>query len=350
MAKLSIKEKATNAETMEHILQVQKGCNKIAMALIERGHLHDRSKLDTPEVEYFTKYKDELKDLTYNSLEYKECLDKMRPAIDHHYITNRHHPEFYEQFIEWQPIIIDGWDFTGYYEVSNYGNIRSLSREVKRAGNKGNLTLEGQILKANITPKGYCRIQLSKNDRKRAFMVHRLVANAFLENPENKPSVNHKNGDKQDNRVTNLEWMTYSENEQHSYDNELRKSSIKYAVTCTTLDITTLGCEKMAKELRKHGYEKASPAGVWKAITEGTKHLNLEFEGIKFEEWMRSPISEMNLIDIMELISDWWASSKRTKHGNIRNSIEQGIKRFDISPQLASIMRNTIEILEEGIE
>lgn len=159
MAKLSQKEKATNYETMVHIQQVQKAVNKLSMLAIERGRVHDRSKLEAPEVEYFAKYTDELKDLTYNSKEYKECLEKMKPAIDHHYATNRHHPEHF-------------------------------------------------------------------------------------------------------------------------------------------------------------------PDGV----------------------------AGMSIVDILEMISDWWASAKRQNNGNLRISLEESCKRFGIEPQLASIIKNTLEILEEGVE
>jgi hypothetical protein len=70
--------------------------------------------------------------------------------------------------------------------------------------------------------KGYNRVSLSLNGKVKRFQVHRLVAEHFILNPNKKPCVNHKNGDKQDNNILNLEWCTYSENEKHSY-NELGK-------------------------------------------------------------------------------------------------------------------------------
>lgn len=106
----------------------------------------------------------------------------------------------------------------------------------------------------------------------------------------------------------------------------------------------------MAQQLRDLGYKKATSAGVWRGVTKGKKHLDLEFEGEKFEEWMRSPIAQMSLIDLIEMIRDWHASAKRTKNGDIKVSLEVNIKRFHIDEQVADILRNTLEILEEGVE
>ncbi len=70
------------------------------------------------------------------------------------------------------------------------------------------------VMKAHKDGSGYLRVKLLGETRK----VHRLVASAFIPNPENKPTVNHINGNKTDNRVDNLEWATHSENKQHAFD------------------------------------------------------------------------------------------------------------------------------------
>ena len=99
----------------------------------------------------------------------------------------------------WKPIK----DFEGYYEVSNIGRVRSLN--YKRTG-------KGKILKNIEDYKGYLEVGLTKNGKRKQFKIHRLVAEAFIPNPENKPCIDHINTVKSDNRVENLRWVTYKEN------------------------------------------------------------------------------------------------------------------------------------------
>lgn len=95
----------------------------------------------------------------------------------------------------------------GYYEVSNTGKVRSVSGGRRK----------GVELKQSTLPRGYKRVSLVKDGDKTNASIHRLVAEAFLSNPENKPCVNHIDGNPANNRLENLEWCTYSENELHSH-------------------------------------------------------------------------------------------------------------------------------------
>lgn len=93
---LNEQEKATNAETWEHINLVMKLLASAQIELMRRQFTHDRSKLGHPEVSTFTEFTPKLKDSTYGSDEYKGFLAAMAPALKHHYENNRHHPEFFE--------------------------------------------------------------------------------------------------------------------------------------------------------------------------------------------------------------------------------------------------------------
>lgn len=118
----------------------------------------------------------------------------------------------------WKDIV----GYENYYQISNYGNVISKERIVKSKNNSFAKKKEC-IKKAGIT-NGYKLVLLSKENIEKGFLVHRLVAIHFIPNIENKPEVNHKDGDKLNNHFSNLEWVTRSENEQHSYDNGLQIS------------------------------------------------------------------------------------------------------------------------------
>jgi hypothetical protein len=263
---------------------------------------------------------------------------QMKTALDHHYSNNTHHPEFWMFREEWKEIE----DTEGVYEVSNYGQIRTVSRTVIR-DNQGNFEKKGQIIKSYLTPKGYCRTSIKKGGKFKNLMVHRLVADAFIPNLDNKPLVNHKNGIKNDNRSENLEWCTSSENQIHAYDNGLRKPNVKYAVKCIELDIMTEGCQKMERELWKRGYEKASSAAIWHCINDNNNtHLDLTFEGYLISEYGEySYLNGMDLLQIFELFFDWKAASERHHDGNVYKSISVNKERFKMSDQLERIFINT---------
>jgi len=109
-------------------------------------------------------------------------------------------------------------EYGDYYEVSNLGRVRSLSRVVETK--RGKRKCEGRILKPSFS-NGYLVVSLCENKKQRTFTIHRLVAIAFIENPENKKEVNHKNGIKHDNCIENLEWVTPKENIKHAIENGL---------------------------------------------------------------------------------------------------------------------------------
>jgi len=102
---LTLEEKATNYETMEHIHTVCHYLNLFIKEMLDRCEKHDQSKLCSPEVEIFTEFTNKLAGTTYGSDEYKKHLRSMKPTLDHHYANNAHHPEFYINGMEGMTLI-----------------------------------------------------------------------------------------------------------------------------------------------------------------------------------------------------------------------------------------------------
>ena len=95
--------------------------------------------------------------------------------------------------------------FEGIYQISNMGRVKSFKADPN-----------GRILSIKNSKGDYLNIVLCHGNKRRSVKVHRLVAEAFIPNPDNKPEVNHKDGNKQNNRVGNLEWVTRAENHRHA--------------------------------------------------------------------------------------------------------------------------------------
>lgn len=111
--------------------------------------------------------------------------------------------------------------YEGLYQVSSFGRVKSLGRDKPVGLNGGSYNLGDRILKLG-TRRLYKSVVFSKNGVVKPFAVHRLVAQHFLENKNNKTTVNHINGDKADNRFENLEWATPSEQQRHALSTGLR--------------------------------------------------------------------------------------------------------------------------------
>lgn len=110
----------------------------------------------------------------------------------------------------WKPVL----GYEGKYEVSNLGRIKSLKRKARNGRTK-----HGCIRKTCLSPNGYPQLSMYPGDGRRVtIMVHVLVTEAFHGPRPDGYTVNHKDGDRTNNRASNLEWMTLSENQQHSYD------------------------------------------------------------------------------------------------------------------------------------
>ncbi len=177
---------------------------------------------------------------------------------------------------EWKQI--KGYE--GLYEVSSQGNIRNS---------------RGKILKVHPQNSGYLQITLylkdegqPKNERRKKFLVHRLVAEAFIPNPETKLTVNHKNGDKCCNTVENLEWNTYSENLLHARNTGLNPETKP-----------TLG-KKLSKASQYHNVGWDKGRGKWFAVVRHNKknyfqkRFDSEIEAALHANWI---LDELGLHD-----------------------------------------------------
>ena len=113
-------------------------------------------------------------------------------------------------------------NYEGLYQVSNLGRVRSLDARLADKNGKQylkrgrNLKLTKWIYKRSCPGHPGFTVMLYKNKKSKRFTVHRLVALTFIPNPEDKPQINHKDGDRTNNSVSNLEWVTQSENMRHS--------------------------------------------------------------------------------------------------------------------------------------
>ena len=121
---------------------------------------------------------------------------------------------------------IEGYE--GLYQVSNFGKIKSLPKFINNNSKSKKIGYysKEKILKPFYNPKGYLLIKLFKNNKNYTKKIHRLVAQAFVPNLNNLPQVNHKDGNKQNNKVNNLEWCTNKENQIHAWQHNLQKRRI----------------------------------------------------------------------------------------------------------------------------
>ena len=147
--------------------------------------------------------------------------------------------------------------FEGFYKVSNKGNIYSVGRKNSRGRKCG-----GRVLKPLDRTDGYLEVNLYKNGVMEKILIHRLVAEAFIPNANGFPEVNHRDEDKANNNVENLEWCTSKYNTNYGTLIE-RLSKKARAVNIKTGEVTIF---KSTQEARRKGYFKVSQAcrGIYK--------------------------------------------------------------------------------------
>ena len=127
-----------------------------------------------------------------------------------------------------QEIFKDIKGYEGLYQVSNLGRVKSLARDTKLK--QYTKHTDAFIMRQDLNKRGYLYIRLTKDGKSKAFRVHRLVAEAFIDNPSNLPQVNHIDFNRTNNNVNNLEWVTPQDNTNHSIDH-IRESIRNYHKT-----------------------------------------------------------------------------------------------------------------------
>lgn len=194
----------------------------------------------------------------------------------------------------WKPIIVDGKETE--YSINNIGKVQSTKQG------------RPKYLKPSYNIDGYQHVKLYIGDTKKNFGIHRLVAKAFISNPENKPEVNHINGIKDFNWVGNLEWVTGKENVRHAFDNNLnhaRRGTENGKCICTNSQIHE-ACKLLQDG--KQPKEISLLLGMHKNIIDSIKayrtwtHISKNYDFSKLKRW--NPPNKKLSSDIMNLFSD----------------------------------------------
>ena len=181
------------------------------------------------------------------------------------------------EFIEeWRDI----QNYEGLYQVSNLGRIKSVTRRVK---NKvGYRLVKSKILTCRTDKGGYKIIDLRKGTEKKTYRVHRLVAQAFILNLENKPEVNHKQEDRKDlNCVSNLEWMTSKENMNYGTLNERKAKRFSKKVYQYTLDNILIKEWNSTKECGRNGFNDSHVGECCRGILKTHKGFKWSYEPLE---------------------------------------------------------------------
>lgn len=152
--------------------------------------------------------------------------------------------------------------FEGLYEVSSWGRVKNSRR--------------GNFLKISNTNNGYLQVGLFKNGKRTKHRVHRLVAQAFIPNPQNKPQVNHIDEDKENNRVENLEWCTAKENSNHGTHNLRVGKSRSIPIICIETGIEYYGARECARQL---GLQQSTITKVLKGERKTTGGYTFKYKG-----------------------------------------------------------------------
>ena len=176
---------------------------------------------------------------------------------------------------QWKPVV----GYEGLYEVSSYGRILRCAKITFR--NNKPMNLRKKFLTPVKNEKGYLQVTLVKDSKRTTIKVHRLVALAFIENPENKPEVNHINENKEDNRAINLEWVTRTENmTRGTVQKRISKNSLNKGVVGVKAIHLTTGEELYFSSLKEAEQQGFSSSLISRSCRNKGSHKGYRWEKI----------------------------------------------------------------------
>lgn len=172
---------------------------------------------------------------------------------------------------EWKDI--KGYE--GKYKISNLGRVKAIERKVRQG--KGEYFIKEHELKTWIDSVGYVSVGLTVDSKTKYFRIHRLIAEAFIPNPNNLPVINHLNGNKTDYRIENLEWTNQKQNSIHAVKTGLKKVTEKQ-IDAARKNVL-LALEKTKKKVKQYDLN-GNYIKTWNSMTEIEKTLKIHYQGI----------------------------------------------------------------------
>ena len=192
---------------------------------------------------------------------------------------------------QWRTAVYDGEVYEGLYKVSNFGRILSLNYR-----NTG----KSELMTPVDNGCGYLKVGLWKNGKTKQCLVHRLIAQTFLPNPDNLPEINHIDEDKTNNRVDNIEWKSHKDNINHGTRNErVSKAEINdpnksKRVIQLTLDGVLIREWPSASECGRNGFNKGHVA----ACCRGEEKSHKGFRFMYYDDYKESQLKKLGYIPL----------------------------------------------------